>query len=197
MKLGIVIATLGTRPAMLEAAKGSAQAVADQVEVIDDPTMPLAKAQNLGVSRLKTEWVMILDDDNLLIENWAQDLKLLAGTFYRGPVIVAPMERFGAQGGLWGCPMDWRRLEQENHVPCSSLFTYDAWSQVGGFDDVSVDGDQGYPDWRFWLKLSRAGYNFDWYPHPIAKLRIWEGQLSVPRSVAQVEKLKAVARRQE
>lgn len=201
MTLGVAIVSYNPRLAWLYEAIDSVHGVADQVEVIDHGSTvkidratkrmtnngDLSIAYNLAVSRLTTDWVMLLTDDDMGRQINMNSLRRdIDYEEFRSDqsVIVSPVRFIGDMTGEWGKPLDQAFIVQENHIPYCSWFKRSVWEQVSGFEN------SWYFDWHFWVKCVKAGVTFGWNPWPIAFHRCHPDQMT--RKISQSDKDKMI-----
>lgn len=124
--------------------------------------------RNQGLSRVDTEWVAFLDDDDELYPDHLKACLALAeyaqadvvyplwATEYDGIVLRDPF-------GLAGQPFDARRLRQDNYIPVTTLCRTEAVRAVGGFptEDAPTIGQHRCESWGLWLRLADAGARFE------------------------------------
>lgn len=107
-------------------------------------------ALNLGIKNAKTDWIMIMDSDCLLTPDQIKHLLKLRPDngftyrFNRNRISNIPIAK-----------------DHKKFLPCTILFTREAYDAVGGFDEDftgSHSGGYGYFDNDFSLRLLEAGY---------------------------------------
>ena len=197
MTLGIVIVTGGTREQMLIDAHESAQVVADDVLVVNNTfRLPgnhgIGAALNHGIHRLKTDWIMRLDDDNLLIHEAATDLKRRLPEIVGYDVVTAPcvlIDSHARYTGMFGRALNPDTFEVENHIQAGCWFRRALWDAIGGFEE------HDFEDWRFWIQAKRLGCAFMHQEEPYYMHRVWEDNLGSKFSPTELSKLGELVRR--
>lgn len=124
-----------------------------------------AVVRNRAVEKVETEFVCFLDDDDYLLPQHHQVLSELGGDV-RWPW-------FDVKGGSDPFPFFRGRQwdpEDPHQIPITVMVRTEAFRAVGGFvtvgDEGPVDkwGNRAGEDWRLWLALSEAGYEFSHTP---------------------------------
>lgn len=114
-----------------------------------------AAVRNELLADVKTEWVLFLDDDDLLFGNYLDAVTPLladADVVYTawqltGAIDPVPLPRF-----------DPDLLRQNNFIPVTACVRTEAIRAVGGFGDAELE------DHELWLSLLDAGYRFAYTP---------------------------------
>lgn len=169
----VLTPTIPGREAMLRRALesvASQKRQPDNVIVMTDQDRAGAiETRNLGLERVRTEWVAFLDDDDELLPHhlrnclaWAE--KSGADVVYPGCRVFGPDGREMKrpwQAGRFGKPFDPDLLRKKSYIPVTSLVRTRLAKQVGGF---SYPEGSGYEDWGLYLKLLDAGAVFSHLP---------------------------------
>jgi glycosyltransferase involved in cell wall biosynthesis len=111
------------------------------------------KARNRGVAAVDSEYVLMLDADDMIGPDYLfEATELLA----RGADVVNPdAVLFGRRRARWIVP-DITSLEMllyRNWVHCCAAFRHRLWSRVGGLDEQMPC----WMDYDFWIRLAAAG----------------------------------------
>ena len=125
----------------------------------------LADAYNAGLHAADTEYVLLMDADDIAHPNMLHELRaaiwdvdvtypelLFTDEQMTKPVDVMAAAQF--------CPM---RLQQSNYIPGVALVRRKKALEAGGFRDLPA-----LEDWDLWLRMHRAGARFK--PVPAARL---------------------------
>lgn len=188
--LGIVIVTTGSRPDWLRLAYDSCVGIADQIEVVHNNYgtvinkdgyryRGIADALNSGILALNTDWIMRLDDDNLLIAPSARTLlqRLKHEPGYDNCELISVVcEFFGDVDHPWcehtfGYPLSLDGILQQNQVAAGSWFRKSLWRMIGQFEPMEFE------DWRFWIRCARLGLRHKHYAEPVYKHRVHNANL--------------------
>ena len=110
-------------------------------------------SRNRGIAALKSEFVVLLDADDMIGPDYLLDAGSRLG---RGADVVNPdAVLFGDSQERWVVPdaTTFSMLLERNPVHCSSAFRRELWSKVGGIDERIPC----WEDYHFWLRLAAAG----------------------------------------
>lgn len=115
----------------------------------------LSSARNLGIKKAKSEFILPLDADDKIGENY---LELAYKVFQEDKdlkVVYCEAKKFGSLNELWKLPeFSLYNLSRKNMIFCSALFRKKDWETVGGFD---VNMIHGWEDWEFWISMLKNG----------------------------------------
>lgn len=126
----------------------------------------LAAARNIGISKIKGEFILPLDADDILHTDY---LKLTVPVLQQNQslAIVSCYSRFFVKGitnvvhELKPSGTNYRDLMFQNHLVATSLFRKKCWEEVGGYDESMK---KGFEDWEFWLHVTKRGWEFQFVP---------------------------------
>lgn len=114
----------------------------------------LSSARNFGIDKAKGEWILPLDCDDYISNNYLdlaqshfdnQDLK----------VIYCEAQKFGTVNEKWKLKeFSLAKLALENLIFCTAFYRKDDWEKVGGYDENLL---HGLEDWEFWISLLKIG----------------------------------------
>lgn len=116
----------------------------------------LSSARNFGVEKAKGEWILTLDSDDYISNDYLQ----LAQKKFSDEsikVIYCEAQKFGIINEKWTLPdFSLLNLAEQNVIFCSAFFKKDDWKIVGGYDEnLKV----GLEDWDFWISILKSGGN--------------------------------------
>jgi glycosyltransferase involved in cell wall biosynthesis len=126
-----------------------------RVRVYSQENRGLAATRNIAIGLARGEYILPLDADDLIHPEFlAHTVPVLeanqtVGFVYTQMVWFGDVEQLRSH---W--EYDFELLKRGNFVNVSSLFRKQAWSDVGGYDEVM----QGYEDWDFWIGLAEQGW---------------------------------------
>lgn len=109
----------------------------------------LSSARNAGIETAGGEWILPLDADDLI----HQDYLLLASGFFDKDykVITSNARFFGSFDRPWIFPaFSFENLLCRNTLFCTSFFRKSDWKAAGKFDESMR---KGFEDWEFWIRL--------------------------------------------
>ena len=131
-------------------------------------------ARNAGIRKVRGEFCVFLDADNLLAPTYvAEALPLLDDQSVA--FVYTQMEYFGREQGVSAFPeFDAEELTRWNYVDASALI------RSAVFREVTFDGyfAEGYEDWDFFLSLVERGYRGRLLDKPLLRYRKHGDRLS-------------------
>jgi cellulose synthase/poly-beta-1,6-N-acetylglucosamine synthase-like glycosyltransferase len=113
-----------------------------------------AVLRNRMLEQVVTEWVLFLDDDDVLFPNY---LDAVTPHLPEADVVYTAWQLSGAVDPM-PYPFDPDMLRQHNTIPVTACVRTEAVRAVGGFGDAELE------DHELWLKLLDAGYRFRYTP---------------------------------
>jgi len=122
----------------------------------------LCSARNAGISICKGEFVLPLDSDDILhqdyliklVPEFEKDDSLAIVSCYREFFRIDKSKIFyrdRPKGNTY------RDFMFENILMPSSLYKKKYWKEVGGYDESMK---HGFEDWEFWLSITKKGHKF-------------------------------------
>jgi hypothetical protein len=135
------------------------------VKLIWQPNKGLSAARNAGIKVASGGWILPLDADDKIHPRYIEK------TIGKSDIVCPEMQCFGDSDKVWKpshpAPT-YNDFLKRNHIFCASLFKKDCWTLAGGYDELqSVKGKQGvngFEDWTFWLRCTKAGFNVSVVP---------------------------------
>jgi glycosyltransferase involved in cell wall biosynthesis len=119
----------------------------------------LGKARNFGIFKAVGEYILPLDSDNLVQQDFAcKAMKIFENNVELG-VVHGHAEYFGDKTGIW--TIDEFKLEKvliSNYIDACAIYKKELWTKVGGYDEKMPY--QGHEDWEFWIALGVLNVNF-------------------------------------
>jgi glycosyltransferase involved in cell wall biosynthesis len=117
----------------------------------------VSSARNLGISHTIGEFILPLDADDKIGENY---IYLAIKEFERDSalkLVYCKAEYFGDKTGSWYLPsFSIQNLARFNMIFCAALFRKKDWELVGGYD---INMIYGIEDWEFWIAILKGGGN--------------------------------------
>ena len=117
-----------------------------------------------------SEWLMVLDDDDVLYPN---HLLALLDESDDVDVVYSSCVWVGREFAQYNRPFDRELLKRKSVVSHTAMFRRDLWAKVEGWRS-----EWGY-DWRFWPRLSQAGARFHHVNEKTWEYRLTGGNQSI------------------
>lgn len=115
----------------------------------------LSAARNTGIKAATTEYVLPLDADDGIANNYIERC-LEAIDDGLGDQIYTDVQKFGEEEGFFIYPeYCFPELKEKNLFVSCNLYRKKHWEEVGGYDEEMKNG---YEDWMFNLKMGHAGH---------------------------------------
>ncbi|WP_417427763.1 glycosyltransferase family 2 protein [Halpernia sp.] len=109
----------------------------------------LSSARNAGIESAKGEWILPLDCDDKISNDY---LEIASREFSKNyTIIYCEAEYFGEKSGK--IPLgnyDFNKILLKNMIFCTAFFRKKNWVKVGGYDEKMI---YGYEDWEFWIAI--------------------------------------------
>lgn len=153
MGITVITPTIPGREEFLEDCVRSVQAQTVPVQHLiglDADFEGPAKMRNELVSQATTEYVLFLDDDDLLDIDYVEHVTPFLDEY--DVVYTWCRKNFDYPTSL---PFDGPALRERNVIPVTACVRRSSFTGVGGFPD-----DVAYEDWALWLNLLDAGASF-------------------------------------
>ncbi len=131
------------------------------VKLIEQQNKGLSAARNAGIKKAAGGWILTLDADDKIHKDF---IKRTIGV---NDIVSTSLQTFGVENKLWKNPManpGYDDFRKSNKINCCSLFKKDVWTISGGYDESMRDG---YEDWEFWIRATKAGFNVTCVPEAL------------------------------
>lgn len=159
-RISIVIPVWGTYKKYLPDCLASveAQTYKDFEVIVVENKTDLPSARNEGIRMAKGEYIMPLDVDDELREDY------LEKTVDKGDIVTTAHFGCGRRHEIPTSEVNIIDMKRGNVVIACSLFKKKVWEDVGGYDESLKDG---YEDWDFWLSAMLKGYKIEVVNEPL------------------------------
>lgn len=127
-----------------------------EIRSIDQPNSGVAKARNTGISAATGKYILPLDGDDLISEDYIQKAVDALEANPEVKVAYCKAVKFNESGQKsWKLkPFSRHQLAKDNMIFVAALFRKADGIVVGGF---SEDMKMGREDWEFWIKMLKNG----------------------------------------
>lgn len=117
----------------------------------------LSAARNSGIAIAKAEFILPLDADDKLGNNYIE-LALLEFTLDATvKVVYCKALKFGEEDGFLSLvPYSLYNLSRDNMIFTSAMYRKKDWKRVGGYEVAMI---YGWEDWEFWIAILKDGGN--------------------------------------
>ena len=128
--------------------------VAPDINLVRKPNGGLSSARNAGFAAAQGSYVLPLDADDCIAPDMLARCAAILDADPAVDFVHAQIDVFGDERGV--VRKTWNRFEQlaTNQLPYCMLMRKSAWQRIGGYDEAMREG---YEDWEFNLRLSKAG----------------------------------------
>ncbi len=111
----------------------------------------LSSARNAGINLAKGTYVLPLDADDKISDNYLEECLLQLMQNDSTKVVYGKAVFFGEKEGVWSLPeYNYQLLLTRNLIYCTGMYRKADWVAAGGYDEGMRDGLE---DWDFWLRL--------------------------------------------
>lgn len=114
----------------------------------------VSAARNYGIAQANGEWILPLDGDDYISDNYLQ----LASQYFATQnimVIYCRARKFGEMNAEFVLEnFSLKNLAVTNPIFCSAFYRKSDWSRINGYDKNMGDG---FEDWEFWINMLKDG----------------------------------------
>ncbi len=124
------------------------------IKFVRKPNGGLSSARNAGFAAASGLYVLPLDADDQIAPDMLARCAAILDADPAVDFVHTQIDVFGDERGV--VRKTWNRFEQlaTNQLPYCMLMRKSAWVKIGGYDETMREG---YEDWEFNLRLSKAG----------------------------------------
>lgn len=146
----------------------------------------LAAARNSAFAQARTDYVFVLDADNIIYPRALERLHAAAAE-RSYDVAYSQLQLFGDQQDL-GQAQVWsrRRFQRGNYVDAMALVKVSSWREVGGYSHI----EGGWEDFDLWCKFIEADMTGLYVPEILCRYRVHGGSMLRTDTAAATEALK-------
>lgn len=127
-----------------------------EISVINQSNQGAAKARNSGIKSAKGNYILCLDSDDLISENYLSEGIQILEKDPNVKVAYCKAVKFTEKGQKpWKLkPYSPNQLARDNMIFVSAIFRKSDWRSCGGFSEDMLFGRE---DWEFWIKMLKTG----------------------------------------
>jgi glycosyltransferase involved in cell wall biosynthesis len=124
------------------------------IVLVRKPNGGLSSARNAGFAAARADYVLPLDADDRIAPDMLARCAAILDADPTVDFVYTQIDVFGDERGV--VRKTFNRFEQlaTNQLPYCMLMRKSAWVRVGGYDEAMREG---YEDWEFNIRLSKAG----------------------------------------
>jgi glycosyltransferase involved in cell wall biosynthesis len=110
----------------------------------------LSQARNYGIERAIGDYILPLDADDYLSNNYIEHCVNELGN-KNVKLVYGKVEQFGIRTGIWDLGLyHYHDLLVYNMIHCAAMYRKKDWQRISGYDEAMV---LGLEDWEFWIRL--------------------------------------------
>ncbi len=115
----------------------------------------VASARNYGVSKSNGEFILPLDADDYIGENYIEICEHEMNTNSKLKLVYGDPFKFGEVNEKWNLPeYSFENLLQFNMIFCTAMYRRSDFDRIGGYDENMKHSAE---DWDFWICLLKDG----------------------------------------
>jgi glycosyltransferase involved in cell wall biosynthesis len=129
----------------------------ERIQYIHQENQGLSAARNNGIKSSHGKYILPLDADDLIHEDYIAEAVEVLGQRNDVKVVYCRAEYFGEKTGEWKLPQ-YNMLEMlyMNCIFCTAMYRRTDFDQTSGYN---TNMKYGWEDWDFWLSLLEKGGN--------------------------------------
>lgn len=127
----------------------------ENIRIIYQHNQGVASARNNAIKAAKGKYILPLDADDKIHENYIQKAVELMESDADLGIVYCDAELFGSICAKWEIPeYAFPDILGSNTIFSSAFLKKSDWEKVGGY---KVEMNSGFEDWEFWLSLIETG----------------------------------------
>lgn len=129
--------------------------------VFDQENAGLSAARNKAISLARGRYILPLDDDNRLREEFLPEAIQILNDCPEIGVVYGDRNDFGLRTAIERvAEFDLDGLLDSNYIDACAVFRKQVWTDCGGYDPLMCPMD----DWEFWVHAAERGWRFHHLP---------------------------------
>lgn len=127
----------------------------DNIKYLSQKNSGLPTARNNGIKNSTGYYILPLDSDDLISEDYISEAVKVLGKNPEVKVVYCNADFFGEKTGKWElADFKLSNLVLDNQIFCSAVYRKDDWEKINGYDERLT---WGWEDWEFWISLLKSG----------------------------------------
>lgn len=132
---------------------------ADGFNILNQNNLGLGAARNNGIAIAKGDYIIPLDADNRLRNNYLDRSIELLDANPEIDIVYGDKQYFGENSDVKVVDeFSFPKLCSYNYIDACACFRKSVWTMLGGYDEKMPV--MGFEDWDFWLRASLRGCSF-------------------------------------
>lgn len=145
----------------------------DRFRYYSKPNEGLGKTRNFGIEKALGQYILPLDSDNLVVQNFIEEAVEILEKKPEIGVIHGHAECFGHKEKFWQVDdFDFKKLLLRNYIDACAVYRKPLWQLAGGYDEKMPF--QGFEDWDLWLRFGTLNVKFHHLEKVTFKYRLSE-----------------------
>ena len=145
----------------------------------------LSSARNAGIEIAKGEWILPLDADDKIGNQYLEPEEKEFEKDYT--IIYCEAELFGNEIGKWHLPeFSLENLAKKNCIFCSAFYKKEDWKKVNGYD---INMIYGLEDYEFWISLLKNKNTVKKLPQTLFYYRVKENSMLTSLKSERINKM--------
>ena len=127
-----------------------------EIRLINQVNSGVSRARNNGISHAKGKYILPLDGDDLISDNYISEAIKILENQSQVKVVYCEGVKFDENGQkTWNLkPFSRNALARDNMIFVAGVYRKSDWEACGGY---SEDMKMGREDWEFWIKMLKNG----------------------------------------
>lgn len=158
------------------------------IKVLHQPNMGLATARNRAIKEAKGKYILPLDADNMLNDDFVDKCCAFLETNNKFEIVYTDSIHFNDDTSWYHKvgPFEIFKLINNNYIDACAVYRKSNWINWGGYDgEMPV---MGHEDWDLWLNYYFKGASFYYYPIPGFYYRVANNSMNALLSGPNTEK---------
>jgi glycosyltransferase involved in cell wall biosynthesis len=177
----IIVNDGSTEAETLEVLNDIKQKHISNLRILDQANQGLAMARNNGFAIAKGEFVLPLDSDDYISQEYLEETVGLSLMNKKAGAVTTYIQAFGAKNEIWETKKtDLLEMLVKDFVCGNSLIRKASWTEVKNKNGFGYNPNMkgGYEDWDFWISLLEVNdWEIDCVKKPLFHYRVKKGSM--------------------